>query len=292
MKLEAKTIDLSQLVETYTSDLYAWALYKVSDVELAKDLVQDTFLAAAEKWAAFQGNSTPKTWLFSILNYKIIDVYRSMLNQPTGLTKMDIGMKTLVLLITMTLFTFWGHAQTTRRANEVMGLETGMKAPLFEAVDVDNKLFELSEALESGPVVIIFYRGSWCPVCNRHLATIQDSLKLITDRGVSVVAISPEKPELLEKMADKTGAKFSLLYDKGYEIANAYDVTFMPKKAELLIYNTMLGAKLKASPLEDTRQLPIPATYIIDKDGTIVWRQFDPDYKKRSSIREIIDNLP
>lgn len=55
------TINLTSLVETYTSELYSWALYKVSDVELAKDLVQDTFLAAAEKLDSFQGISTPKT---------------------------------------------------------------------------------------------------------------------------------------------------------------------------------------------------------------------------------------
>lgn len=79
------TINLTSLVETYTSELYSWALYKVSDVELAKDLVQDTFLAAAEKLDSFQGNSTPKTWLFSILNYKIIDVYRNKIKQPVSM---------------------------------------------------------------------------------------------------------------------------------------------------------------------------------------------------------------
>lgn len=75
-------INLTDLVEQYTQDLYKWALHKVSDTELAKDLVQDTFLAAAEKIESFKGDSTPKTWLFSILNYKIIDVYRKKAKQP------------------------------------------------------------------------------------------------------------------------------------------------------------------------------------------------------------------
>lgn len=75
-------MDLTSLVEIHTDDLYSWALHKVSDSEMAKDLVQDTFLAAAEKINDFKGQSSPKTWLFSILNHKIIDVYRKRVKQP------------------------------------------------------------------------------------------------------------------------------------------------------------------------------------------------------------------
>jgi RNA polymerase sigma-70 factor (TIGR02943 family) len=71
-----ETIDLKLWVEKHTRELYAWALHKVSDPELAKDLVQDTFLAAVEKGEKFKGTSNPKTWLFAILNHKIIDFYR------------------------------------------------------------------------------------------------------------------------------------------------------------------------------------------------------------------------
>jgi RNA polymerase sigma-70 factor (TIGR02943 family) len=76
--------ELSEWVEIYLNDLYSWAFHKVSDSELASDLVQDTFLAAAEKIDSFKGNSSPKTWLFSILNHKIIDHYRKKLNQPVN----------------------------------------------------------------------------------------------------------------------------------------------------------------------------------------------------------------
>lgn len=68
--------NLSEWVEKFTDEMYSWALHKVSDVELARDLVQDTFLAASEKIETFKGESSPKTWLFAILNHKIIDVYR------------------------------------------------------------------------------------------------------------------------------------------------------------------------------------------------------------------------
>lgn len=73
---------LSVWVDEYTQPMYTWAFHKVSDAEMAKDLVQDTFLAAAEKLSSFKGDSSPKTWLFSILNYKIIDHYRKKVKQP------------------------------------------------------------------------------------------------------------------------------------------------------------------------------------------------------------------
>ena len=78
---ETKNHKLADWVEEYTSDLFSWAKHKVSNSELAADLVQDTFLAAAEKMDGFKGDSTPKTWLFSILNHKIIDYYRKKVNQ-------------------------------------------------------------------------------------------------------------------------------------------------------------------------------------------------------------------
>ena len=75
-------VNITQLVDQFAGDLFSWASYKVSDTELAKDLVQDTFLAVAEKMDSFKGDSSPKTWLFSILKYKIIDHYRAKVKQP------------------------------------------------------------------------------------------------------------------------------------------------------------------------------------------------------------------
>ena len=75
-------INLKSWVDEFTDALYKWAYYKTSSVETAEDLVQETFLVAAEKLSSFKGESTPKTWLFSILNHKIIDYYRKKVNKP------------------------------------------------------------------------------------------------------------------------------------------------------------------------------------------------------------------
>lgn len=201
-------------------------------------------------------------------------------------------MKTTLILITILMMNSNLFSQTTRSADEAKGLATGQKAPLFSAIDAENELFNLSQALESGPVVLIFYRGHWCPVCNKHLSSIQDSLNQILDKGATVVAVSPEKPEYLEKMSKKTKAEFRLLYDEDYKISDAYDVTFTPDNRQLVLYNTVLNAKLKETHSDDSQRLPIPATYIISREGKIAWRQFDPDYRKRSSVKNILANLP
>lgn len=182
-------------------------------------------------------------------------------------------------------------SQTEKKVTDAVGLSIGTTAPLFSAIDADSVKFSLNDAIKEGPVVLIFYRGFWCPVCNAHLGSIQDSLKLIEATGANVIAISPEQPEYLDKMAEKTGSEFTLLYDEGYKIAEAYDVDFNPSKMQLFTYNVILGGKLKDTHSDESQRLPIPATYIVNQQGKIIWRQFDHDYKKRSSVKDILYQL-
>jgi len=197
-----------------------------------------------------------------------------------------------ILITVLVLNAHLSFTQTTRSAEEAQGLKIGVKAPDFTAIDATGNKHNLNSLLENGSVVLIFYRGFWCPYCNKHLQTVQDSLQLIREKGATVIAVTPEKPEYLDKMADKSGAKFTLLYDEGYKIANAYDVSFTPPKATLVKYNTFLGANLKESHSDDSQKLPIPATYVIDQNGIIIWRHFDPNYRKRSSVNDILNVLP
>ncbi len=198
--------------------------------------------------------------------------------------------RTAITLILLIMFSI-ANSQTSGSVDKAHGLPVGTNAPLFTAMDADSNTFNLEKALQQKPVVLIFYRGFWCPVCNKHLGAIQDSLSMIEASGAKVIAVSPEKPDYLNKMAEKTGAKFTLLYDEGYLIADAYDVTFKPTSTELFTYNVVLGAKLKKTHSDKTQQLPIPATFIIDQKGKIFWRQFNPDYKKRASVKEILKAL-
>lgn len=199
-------------------------------------------------------------------------------------------LKSLVLVISI-LATHLTMAQPYRSASQAQGLRVGEKAPNLLATDSQGNQFKLEDALREGPVVVVFYRGHWCPVCNRHLNELQDSLEVIQQAGARVVAVSPEKPDNLQKTAEKTGSRFSLLYDEGYRISDAFDVTFRPGSMDRMMYNTILRANMKNAHSNDSQQLPVPATYVIGRDGKIAWRHFDPDYKKRASVQEIMEAL-
>ncbi|MBW6481634.1 MAG: AhpC/TSA family protein [Vicingaceae bacterium] len=199
---------------------------------------------------------------------------------------------TIVLSISILSIGFSCKAQDTiKTVNDAKGLEVGYEVKNFTAKDVNNNTFSLETELKKGPIVLIFIRGQWCPVCNRHMNTIQDSLKYIQEKGAQVVVISPEKPEYIEKTIEKSQAEFIVLYDEGQKISDYFDVTFNPDGKTKMMYNTILGAKLKESHTDDSERLPIPATFIIGKDKKIVWRQFDPNYKYRSTVKDIIEAL-
>ncbi len=116
--------------------------------------------------------------------------------------------KTTITLILLVMFSI-ANSQTSRSVNEAHGLPVGANAPLFTAMDADSNYFNLEKALKQKPVVLIFYRGFWCPVCNKHLGSIQDSLSMIEASGAKVIAVSPEKPDYLNKMAKKKPARSS-----------------------------------------------------------------------------------
>lgn len=172
------------------------------------------------------------------------------------------------------------------------GLKVGDQVKNFSAVDLHDEPFRLNEALKNGPIVVIFYRGQWCPFCNKHLKSLENELEGISKKGAQLIAISPEKSEFLKRTSEKTNASFRLLHDEGYQISNLFDVTIQPGKFERFMVNTMLGAKLKKANTDDSERLPIPATFIIDQSQRVVWRHFNPNYKKRSKPQDIIDNIP
>lgn len=171
------------------------------------------------------------------------------------------------------------------------GLFINSKAPDFKAKDQNGKEVRLKDLLKNGKVVLIFYRGQWCPYCNRFLQKLEDSLQLIKEKGATVIAITPELPENIDKTIEKTHADYSILYDEGLKIMKAYDVEFEVPENVLTRYRNS-GIKLdELNGNKNGNYLPIPATYIIDKESTITYRFFQPDYKKRPSVQEILNNL-
>lgn len=170
------------------------------------------------------------------------------------------------------------------------GLFIGSKAPDFKATDQNGNAVRLKDLVKKGKVVLVFYRGYWCPYCNRELTRLQDSLALITEKGAAVVAVTPEKPELIQKTIDKTKASFPVLFDKGMKIMKSYDVEFEVEENTLARYRSG-GVDIEKNNGENGKFLPVPAVYIIDKESTVTYRFFDTDYRKRPSIAELLKNL-
>jgi peroxiredoxin len=170
------------------------------------------------------------------------------------------------------------------------GLHKGDKAPAIEAKDQNGKMVKLASLLEKGDVVVIFYRGQWCPFCNKYLSSLQDSLGLIQKKGASVIAISPEVQDNIGMTISKTKATFSVIADVDLKITTAYKVNYAVDKetqAALAGY----GLDLNKANGANGNNLPVPATYIISKNGTVKYVFFNPDYTKRPSVKELLSHL-
>lgn len=190
----------------------------------------------------------------------------------------------------LSLLLFFSSALSAFSQEAPEGLFINSNAPNFTAKDQNGNTVRLRDVLKKGKVVLVFYRGNWCPHCNKYLKKLQDSLQLITDKGATVIAVTPELPENVKKTVDKTGANFSIIYDEDLKIMKAYDVEYELSANTVARYKNG-GLKMEEINGKNGNFLPIPATYIIDKESSITYRFFEPDYKKRPSIKEILDNL-
>jgi peroxiredoxin len=170
------------------------------------------------------------------------------------------------------------------------GLTVGEAAPAFSGKDQQGKTLVLKDQLKKGPVVLVFYRGYWCPYCNRYLKKLEDSLVMLTGKGASLVAITPEKPESIAKTLDKTKASYPVVYDEGLQIMNKYGVSYAVDTATIERYKKY---KIDFNEVNGSNgtNLPVPAVYIVSKEGKIIYRFFNTDYTKRPSVAELLAHL-
>ncbi len=170
------------------------------------------------------------------------------------------------------------------------GLNVNDEAPGFVAPDQNGKSVDLKEQLKKGAVVLVFYRGQWCPYCNKQLMKLEDSLSLITAKGATLIAVTPEKQENIKKTIKKTKAAYPILYDDGLKIMKGYEVAFTVDEKTVQKYKTY-GINFAEANGSNGASLPVPAVYVINKEGKIVFRHFDKDYTKRVSVAEILEHL-
>jgi len=166
----------------------------------------------------------------------------------------------------------------------------GDRALDFELPNVKGGSVSLQTALRDGPVVVSFYRGSWCPFCNLELNALQARLPEIAAAGARLIAISPEKPDASLSHAEKLNLDFDVLRDQGNRVARDYGLIMTVDESVRPLY-LQWGIDVPAANGDDSYELPVPATYVIGSNGEICAAHVDKDYTKRMEPADIIEAL-
>lgn len=169
-------------------------------------------------------------------------------------------------------------------------LIAGDLAPLFDLPNQQGMQISLERRLRNGPVIIVFYRGAWCPYCNLTLRFYQRELHRITKIGGSLIAISPQLPDRSLQTAEENSLGFDVLSDVGSAVAATYHVAFRLPPALRDLYQE-IGHPLPESNGGGQWTLPVPGTFVIGSDRRLLLTHIDPDYRNRLEPSLAIDAL-
>ena len=169
-------------------------------------------------------------------------------------------------------------------------LPVGAKIPYFELQDHDGKLVRSSDLLAKGRLVLCFIRGRWCPFCVGQMEAMNLILPQIEQARATLVAISPQTVKQSFFMHDQHKLRFPLLSDAGNRLARQFGLTYRVPPAQEAVYRRAF-VNLPFTNGDDSWELPIPATYIIDRDGTIIYAYAKADYTDRPEPLEVVAAL-
>jgi peroxiredoxin len=163
-------------------------------------------------------------------------------------------------------------------------------APDFALPNPAGKSIVLKDLLRSGPVVLTFYRGGWCPYCNIQLRAYQGALAQITALGGRLVAISPQLPDNSLDTASKNTLTFDVLSDVGNKVSRSYGLVYsLPEEIR-----SVLRSNNKALPSingDESWELPVPATYVVARDQRVALAYIEVDYRKRPEPEALLTCL-
>ena len=189
--------------------------------------------------------------------------------------------KSLTILLTFSVLSVFAQ-------DKPVALKVGDKAPDFIVKDHAGKMVSLKDLTQKGKVVVMFYRGAWCPFCNKYMSQLETALPEFSAKNATVVAITPETDESINKAIDKTKATFSVIYDKDRSIMKNWKVAYSMSDDMKTKYK---GYGLDLEKQQGDWMLPVPATYIVGKDCKIEYVHFDENYQKRAEVTDILKVL-
>ena len=163
--------------------------------------------------------------------------------------------------------------------------QVGDMAPDFVLKNALGNPVALSDYLKKGKVVLTWYRGGWCPYCNMTLQQLQREVPSFKANGANLIALTPELPDKSMSTVEKHNLQFEVLSDVGNEIARSYGIVFKLTDDVAKMYDASFG--MSSYNGDDSHELPLAATYIINEDGKIGYAFLDADYRKRAEPSDL-----
>jgi peroxiredoxin len=169
-------------------------------------------------------------------------------------------------------------------------LAIGEQAPDFVLPNASGQMVALSEVLREGHAVVVFYRGGWCPYCNIQLKAYQRLLPQLAQLGANLIAISPQLPDGSLSTAERNALDFAVLSDAGNGAARSFGLVYsLPEELRQALRS--VDKALPGINGDDSWELPVPATFVIAKDGRTVFSHVDIDYRSRCEPDVILSAL-
>lgn len=207
---------------------------------------------------------------------------------------MRARISTLLLPLCIALLSFAtdSHAEIAASAEETSPLAAGGAAPAFTARNADGSDFDFDPGVLERPAMLIFYRGGWCPYCNRHLAELRHVVPELEERGMDVYFLSADSPANLSSAlkGEAEGLDYTLLSDARLSAAKAFGLAFRISD-DYYRQAKEYGLDLEEASGETHRALPVPAAYLIDAEGMIRFAHANPDYTVRLSAEKLRANV-
>lgn len=175
-----------------------------------------------------------------------------------------------------------------KNAESVQPLNVGEDVPNAELRTAEGKNIQLFQVLKDKKTALIFYRGGWCPYCNVHLKELQGIEKDLQKLGFQIVAISPDRPEELQKSLKKNQVHYRLLSDSQVIAARLFGLAFQVEEELVKKYKNSYQIDLEGSSGQKHHALPVPAVFLIDSSGKIRFRYYNSNYKVRLNGKDLI----
>jgi peroxiredoxin len=181
-----------------------------------------------------------------------------------------------------------------KREITVPSPQTGEKAPLFSLPDENGNSVLLADLLKKGPVIVSFFKGNWCQLCDLELKALQRALPEFKKYGATILGISPHTVSISYQLKTEKALSYTILSDAGNEIAHMYGLRFKLQKVAMDVFASFGFEDM--TPLhgdqgDNTNTLPIPGTFVVGMDGKIIYSFVDSDHTRRAEPSEIVAAL-